>query len=473
MNRFLKQKKIIIIYLVVGFAWIYFSDKILLFLISDIDYYNKIQDYKGFFYVLSNAILLYLLISKYTYNINKRKDEVDALNEQLMANNEELVESLDELNQMNERFISMINIVSNLNKQNIFYEDDFLSQLLDAAVKIVPEADYGKIYIIENDLCRFVNSIGHDFNVLKNIKIKQKTLFDYNNKGVFISDDYSINIDKVSKKYKADLLKALKPIKKSLYIDINMNESIVGRISLDIAAGSNKQFCETTKKVLNSFAVLASSFFAFKYYNNLQEEFTKELTGSIIKILEIYDHYTRGHSENVANLTVKIAERMEVSKKMINDAYWAGMVHDIGKLLVPVSILNKKGKLDDEEFQLVKKHPIWGNKSLSDSDALKHISKYILYHHERWDGKGYPAGLKNEEIPLISQMICVADSWDAMRSKRAYREPLSKETALSEIRKNKGTQFAPEVVDVFLDMIGDEISEIDKDIDTKQLNLVR
>jgi hypothetical protein len=115
---------------------------------------------------------------------------------------------------------------------------------------------------------------------------------------------------------------------------------------------------------------------------------------------------------------------------------------------------------------------------ISDIDYYNKIQDYkgffyVLYHHERWDGKGYPAGLKNEEIPLISQMICVADSWDAMRSKRAYSEPLSKETALSEIRKNKGTQFAPEVVDVFLDMIGDEISEIDKDIDTKQLNLVR
>jgi len=129
----------------------------------------------------------------------------------------------------------------------------------------------------------------------------------------------------------------------------------------------------------------------------------------------------------------KIAEKMGLSEEEINNTYWAGMAHDIGKLLVSIDILNKKTSLTDKEYELIKKHPIWGYKALSKSDSLKHIAKYVLYHHERWDGRGYPEGIKGDNIPLISRILAVADAWDAMTSKRAYRAPFSREEALKEI----------------------------------------
>jgi PAS domain S-box-containing protein len=153
---------------------------------------------------------------------------------------------------------------------------------------------------------------------------------------------------------------------------------------------------------------------------------------------------------------------------MVVDTYWAGMVHDIGKLLVPVNILNKKGRLSEEEYQLIKKHPVWGSQALADSAVLKHISKYILYHHERWDGRGYPEGIKSDEIPLVSQIIAVADAWDAMRSERSYRNPLTKKEALAEIKNNKGIQFSPEVADKFLKIVSkDDFSIKDSAIDSR------
>lgn len=169
-------------------------------------------------------------------------------------------------------------------------------------------------------------------------------------------------------------------------------------------------------------------------------------------MVEIYDKYTKGHSENVAELSSVIAENMGLSHKKVIDTYWAGLVHDIGKLLIPIDILNKNGKLNDSEYDLIKKHTVWGSKALESSESLHYIAKYILHHHERWDGTGYPNGLKGDEIPLISQIISVADSWDAMLSKRAYREPLSPLKALKEIENNKGKQFSPEVANAFINI---------------------
>jgi PAS domain S-box-containing protein len=464
MFNFLKEeKKIIFIYLILGFAWIYFSDALLFNLAGDLEYFSQLQSFKGSFYVLATAVLLYLLIKSYADNLKEQKkelrslnEELTAYNEELLAMNEELDQSIDELNELNEKFISMINLVSDLDNQNNLDQDQFLSHLLKQAVKIVQEADYGKVYLIEDGVCRFVDTVGHDIEILKNLKIDQKSLFHYDESGIFTSEQYSINLEKIPRKYLEEFEKGLKEIKDSLFINITVNESVVGRISLDIAADSSAKFKDTTKKVLQSFATLASSFFAFKRFDKLQGKFTKELISSIIKILEIYDSYTKGHSENVANLAAAVAEKMGLSRKMVVDTYWAGMVHDIGKLLVPVSVLNKKGRLSKEEYQLIKKHPVWGSQALADSDVLKHISKYILHHHERWDGNGYPEGLKGNQVPLISQIIAVADAWDAMRSERSYRKPMTKEEALAEIKNNKGSQFAPEIAEEFLELVSVE-----------------
>jgi len=147
-----------------------------------------------------------------------------------------------------------------------------------------------------------------------------------------------------------------------------------------------------------------------------------------------------------------LAKEMSLDYETINQVYWVGLVHDIGKILVPDSILNKVGTLTDEEFEIIKKHPVWGYKTLMNSEKLNNFAKLVLHHHERWDGKGYPSGINGKQIPLVSRIIAVADSWDAMRSKRSYREPLKYEIAVMEIEKNAGTQFDPDVVRAFLSL---------------------
>lgn len=430
----------------------------------------------------------YFIIEAFVFDITERKDkeekireqkeelyasneQLTAYNQEIRAMNEELERSMEETNILNQRFVDMIELVSDMDDKTLLDEKEFFSDLLKHAIEIVPEADYGKICIInDNNQCEFIEAVGHNIKILEKIKIDKNLFFNKKSKIINHDNDYFFDTEQV-KENKKEILEALKPIKNSLYINIKVEGEIVGRLGVDIKRNSDKKFSETSKKVLESFSSLASSFFAFKRYDNLHSNFTKELITSIIKIMEMYDLYTKGHSENVAKLASAIAKEMNLSKQEIKDTYWSGLVHDIGKLLIPLNVLNKKEKLTDNEYKLIKKHPVWGSKALSSSKILKPVSKYVLYHHERWDGGGYPEGLKADQIPLISQILAVADAWDAMLSKRSYRDSLGVEKALVEIKKNKGSQFSPRVVKSFIKIIeNDKIEQLQKDIMNNEIN---
>ena len=182
---------------------------------------------------------------------------------------------------------------------------------------------------------------------------------------------------------------------------------------------------------------------------NLMESIILSLTN----LLEIHDEYTKDHSENVAIIAKKIARAMELPKDEISSIYFAGLVHDIGKTVIPFHIINKKARLTDEEFEIIKKHPYYGYKTLSKTGSLAYISKLVLYHHERVDGKGYPCQKSGEAIPMGARILCVADSYDAMINDRPYHTAMSKQEALRELRRCAGTQFDKTVVDVLIKQV--------------------
>jgi len=267
------------------------------------------------------------------------------------------------------------------------------------------------------------------------------------------------NNNKLPEKQFKLMVNASQDIKQSLtfYLDVD-NEMIAG-ISLDIDRASETEFCESGVETLKAFRNLAESFYTFQRYNKLQGDFQRDIILSMIKFLEIHDKYTGGHSEEVAELSQKIAKEMDLNDYEINDAYWAGLVHDIGKLIVPRMILNKKDNFTQEDYEYIKNHPRWAYRSLSESKRLQDIAEYVLYHHERWDGKGYPEGLEGKKTPLISRIIAVADVYSAMTSDRSYRDALTKKEAIEELKDNKGKQFDPEIVEVFLKIINSDISK--------------
>ncbi|MGH4123746.1 MAG: HD-GYP domain-containing protein [Clostridium sp.] len=181
------------------------------------------------------------------------------------------------------------------------------------------------------------------------------------------------------------------------------------------------------------------------------KEIYHDIIESLVTALEAKDTYTSGHSERVAFTSYKLSKGLGIKGVELENIHIAAHLHDIGKIGVPDKILNKTEKLLPHEWEHIKMHPKIGFNILSKSKNLKYISKIVLYHHERWDGKGYPRGLSGIDIPLGSRIIAVCDSIDAMTSDRPYRKSMSFEESINEIINNSGLMFDPVVVQYIVD----------------------
>lgn len=177
---------------------------------------------------------------------------------------------------------------------------------------------------------------------------------------------------------------------------------------------------------------------------------------SLVRLLEAKDAYTRGHSSRVAKYTKKIALKMNFPQEEVESLRKIAKVHDIGKLGIPKSILNKKEKLTEEDWKTIQEHPGIGEKILRPVVFNEEMLAIVRGHHERYDGKGYPDGIKGDDITISSQIVSVADTYDAMTSTRAYRLSLSKEEAIEELKKNSGIQFNSRIIEAFLKVLEQE-----------------
>lgn len=178
-----------------------------------------------------------------------------------------------------------------------------------------------------------------------------------------------------------------------------------------------------------------------------------DIISSIMTTVYEKSQETEKHAERLVELSTKVGRMLNLMEKDISELQLLGMLHDIGKIGIDDKILNKPGKLTEEEWVIMRTHPEIGYRIAKASHQLARISDYILTHHERWDGKGYPRGLKGEDIPLLSRILSVADAYDAMTEDRVYRKAMSKEQAIEEIRRNAGTQFDPAIARIFIESV--------------------
>lgn len=190
-------------------------------------------------------------------------------------------------------------------------------------------------------------------------------------------------------------------------------------------------------------------------FNKIQR-LSEQIIFALSAAIDAKDAYTNGHSNRVAEYSREIARRMGKSDTEVNDIYYAAMLHDVGKIGIPGEIINKPGRLTDEEFDIIKSHTVKGAKILESISEMPGLSVGARWHHERYDGRGYPNGLKGEDIPETARIICVADCYDAMSSNRSYRKALPQEIVRAEIEKGKGTQFDPAIADIMLKMIDED-----------------
>ena len=194
-------------------------------------------------------------------------------------------------------------------------------------------------------------------------------------------------------------------------------------------------------------------------YEKLEQAYLESIQ-TLRYTVEAKDTYTRGHSDRVSELSVLIGKHLGLSDDDLKTLQIGGLFHDIGKIGVPDTILQKESKLTDDEYSEIKNHPSIGAHILSSATIFKDIIPIVKHHHERYDGHGYPSQLAGENIPYLARITAVADTFDAMTSKRSYRDALPLETVISEFERCKGTQFDPKIADVFLDMIRNHFDEI-------------
>lgn len=193
------------------------------------------------------------------------------------------------------------------------------------------------------------------------------------------------------------------------------------------------------------------------------ERMSRQIVKTISGAIDAKDTYTNGHSTRVAEYAREIARRTGFSEKQQDDIYMMGLLHDVGKIGIPEAIINKPSRLTDEEYAEIKTHPLVGASILRNITEFPQLAVGARWHHERYDGKGYPDGLAGEDIPLEARIIAIADAYDAMSSRRSYRDVLPQEYVRGELVKGKGLQFDPKLTDVMLGMV-----DADKDYEMRE-----
>lgn len=200
------------------------------------------------------------------------------------------------------------------------------------------------------------------------------------------------------------------------------------------------------------------------------EQLSFEIIATIASMIEAKDSYTKGHSVRVAEYSTMIAREAGYNEKDIQNLKYIALLHDIGKVGVPDNVLNKPGKLTEAEYNIIKSHTVIGGDILKDINTIEDVDLGARYHHERYDGKGYPCGLAGEEIPEVARIICIADAYDAMSSKRVYRDRMEPETIRRELVSKRGLQFDPVFLDMFIKLLDEGSLDIDfEEIDKKKM----
>ncbi|WP_052913259.1 MULTISPECIES: HD-GYP domain-containing protein [unclassified Marinitoga] len=407
------------------------------------------------FIIITSIIILIIdrkiLQKKYD---NKTK-ELKKLNMELEETNKELEASYKKIEKLNNSVIKTLELSSFFAAPKLM-EKDFEKKVLELALEIIEPAKYGSIFLFDDNNAKMVFAKGYNYEKINALKLKKDDLIIPEN-ATIIKDIHESNKKQMSKRKYKEFKKLGGDLKETLITPIMFNNEIFGLITLDILKNDHiNTFENYHTKIMNYFGKTFAGFLKMLNFIKQEGKFHKDIALTLVKALEYYDDYTRGHSERVATWASLIAEKMNIDKQRIERIYWAGILHDIGKIFVPQSILNKANKLTSEEYEKIKLHPIKGEELIRKVEDMKDISKIIRHHHERWDGKGYPDNLSGENIPLESRILTVVDSFDAMISERPYKKPLTKEQAIDELKRLAGSQFDEKVVISFIEILKNE-----------------
>ncbi|MEW6097506.1 MAG: HD domain-containing phosphohydrolase [bacterium] len=409
------------------------------------------------------------LNSNVLYSFKEEKEREKMLKEEtLEAKNKELEEELDEMTEELSLAYEELSLVYDVSHSvgAMLNVDRLPIEVLNKAMNIL-DTKYGYLMLFDEEdfKLKIKAAIGFEPEKLEKFRTAFKAEEGISGEAVrngkFIIHD-NIQSSKIIHEH-------ILGINNILCVPMKYKDEPIGIITL-CDKRSGKPFFAPDARLLFALATLvATTIQNARFFSQLQDLFITTVS-SLSSAIDEKDAYTHGHSKRVTELVLNIADALNMSEKDKNILELSARLHDLGKIGVSEAILSKPGKLNDEEWKIMKAHPLKGVKILQPveeevidtlvavrearllvpKEDIQNIIPGIKHHHERYDGKGYPDGLQGEDIPLIARIIAVADAFDAMTSKRAYRDAMSEEKALEELRKNAGFQHDPNIVEIFI-----------------------
>ena len=300
-----------------------------------------------------------------------------------------------------------------------------------------------------------ISSKGYDLDILNQCEFKSET-FSWNFDNPTLINGYAdVNMLSNNSEILNVYYQRYGAIKQSLTFSLDY-AGFKGGMSFDIFSYNDYLYDTKTIETFNTFHRLIMSYMNMGSLYIESSRIKNDIILSMVKTLGFYDDYTKSHSINVSEWTNKVCDELKIDHKMKEQAYYASIVHDIGKIGIRSDILNKKSRLTDAEYDLVKNHTVKGYNILSEVQNLSEIAVIVRHHHERWDGYGYPDGLSGEDIPYLSQVIGVCDSVSAMLSKRVYQDAKTIEEVIKELKAQRGKQFSPIPCDAMIKILEEE-----------------
>jgi len=330
-------------------------------------------------------------------------------------------------------------------------KQEFLEAIFKRVFALIPEADKGTFFELRGDYYYPIASVGFDKRVLAKLRFHRSETFfqstqtsinDLKAHSLVTSDNRNRNLPNEMK----SVLKELGTYqgKSILYAPIIVENAVQGMISLDNMA--RQPFSYSSHQILKYYAQLISEFYSHHLAQERLSQTYMDIVEALISAIELKDSYMVGHGHRVKEYSVRIAHAMQLPKRDAEQIRMAALLHDIGKIGIPETVLNKPGRLTQKEFELIKCHPTYSRQIIEKITGFADILELVDHRHENHDGSGYPAGVAFPQIPLGAQIIQVADAYDAMTSKRCYRDPMTKKQAIAVLVQESGRQFNPAVV---------------------------
>jgi len=389
--------------------------------------------------------------------LRKNKEEINALYDELESYSQEIDVLKAEAEKYLMKYKILLQSIQDLKKYRNLSEQDFILKMYQISKLIINGYDYSSVYIYEDSILKTLETEGYDIQGVNDFKLSTELVNKvFPKTNIYNTDKISLS-NMMSDDKRESFFKSSRKSKEMLFLQINNEGQSIGGMFFEIRKSSNNKFSENDLGIILAFQKIVENYYEGVYYENILRNKMISIVEALSYMLEYHDPYTKGHSRNVAKYSKSIAKKLDLSLHEVDLVYLSGLLHDIGKTFIDIDLLNKTDKLTKRDFEKIKNHPISGADVIKNIKGLSMIENTIRHHHERIDGMGYPDGLKNDEIPLHSKIIAVADAYDAMVTNRPYRDKLTPKESMKELVDHSGSQFSEKIVDVFIGILNSEL----------------